>query len=236
MSITDTEQTAAFEADYSDQSGIFNRDSVNTVVTMIGCGGIGASVLPLLVTMGFKHFCLYDKDVVEPRNIATNLIFRAQDMYRPKVDRVKQYLQEFGAETVTAYQEHFEGQHPLSGLVISGVDSMAARKLIWRYVVDNRNVPLYMDGRIGGVYASLLTVEPCNFDHIDWYETHKLFDDSKAAVLPCTQRTVVYPAVFLGTCMAAHLAAWSRGEQSPNQVDMGYYEEYFFQTVDAPQS
>jgi len=220
-----------FEADYSDQTGIFDPSKTKEVVTVIGAGGIGASVLPTILTMGFTRFRLYDSDRIEPRNVTTNLVYRAKDLYEIKVERLKEYLLDNGATEVEIVQELYTGQEPLSGLVISGVDKMSARKEIWQHVVDS-DVFLYMDGRIGGEHATLLTVEPFNAPQAEWYETHWLFDDEQAAPLPCTKRTVVYPAVALGCFMAAYLARWSRGEQMPAQTDINFADpEIFFQTV-----
>lgn len=220
-----------FVADFSDQTAIFDPAKVSNTVTIIGCGGIGASVLPTLVTMGFKKFILIDPDRIEARNVTTNLIFRPQDLSRPKTERVKEYLEEFGAESIETHQESFTGQVPLSGLVISGVDTMSARKEIWQHIVDNTDIPLYLDGRIGGQHMTLLAIEPYDFTHIEWYEEYWLFDDEQAAPLPCTARTIVYPAVALGAFMAAYLAAWSRGETVPTQTDLGFQGEPFFQIV-----
>ena len=181
--------------------------------------------------MGFTRFILWDPDVIEDRNVTTNLIFRPQDLYEVKVERVKQYLLDNGATEVEIRQEAFTGQEPLSGLVISGVDTMSARKKIWQHVVDG-DVFLYMDGRIGGEHATLLVVEPFNPIQVEWYEKYWLFDDEQAATLPCTARTVVYPAVALGTFMAAYLARWSRGVTPPAQTDINFADpEIFFQTI-----
>jgi hypothetical protein len=226
-----TTEGLQFEADFSDQTGIFDPARVSDTVTVIGCGGIGASILPTLLTMGFKQFILFDPDTVEARNVTTNLIFRPRDLFRVKVERVREYLLEYGAESVEIHQELFTGQVPLSGLVISGVDTMSARKEIWEHIADNGDIPLYFDGRIGGEQFTLLTIEPFNPDHTEWYEEHWLFDDSEASTLPCTARTVVYPAVALGAFMAAYLAAWSRGERVPSQTDLNFHGAPFFQTV-----
>ncbi len=220
-----------FEADFSDQIDIFDPTKVSETVTIIGCGGIGASALPTLVTMGFTKFILFDKDLIEPRNITTNPIFRPQDLLRPKVERVREYLLEHGAKSVEIHQEFFTGQAPLKGLVVSGVDSMKARQEIWEHLVMNEDVPLYLDGRIGGQFMTLLSFEPYNPTHIDWYEEHQLRDDKDAAPLPCTARTVAYPAVALGAHMAAYLAAWSRGEKVPVQTDQMFGAVPFFQTI-----
>lgn len=222
-----TGDATKFVANFSDQTGIFDPSKVDEVVTVIGVGGIGASILPTILTMGFRKFRLYDPDVVEDRNVTTNLIFRPQDLFRSKVGRVKEYLLDNGATEVEIVQEHYTGQEPLSGLVISGVDSMSARKEIWQHVVDG-DVFLYLDGRIGGQHATLLTVEPFNPAHTDWYEKYWLFDDAQAVDLPCTARAVVYPAVALGCFMAAFLARWSRGEKIPARMDVNFAEPGIF--------
>jgi hypothetical protein len=219
-----------FVADFGDQTAIFDPSKVSETVTVIGCGGIGASILPTLVTMGFTKFVLWDDDIVVDRNVTTNLIFRPKDLGKFKVDRVKEYLLEYGATSVEIHKEPFSGQQQLTGLVISGVDSMKARQMIWQHVA-NGDVTLYMDGRIGGQNATLLALEPFNFDHTEWYEKHWLFDDDKAAPLPCTARTIVYPAVSLGVYMAAYLAAWSRGEPYPQQTTLGFQGEPYFEVV-----
>ena len=215
-----------FKADYSDQAGLFNPAHVSTPITMIGCGGIGASVLPILLTMGFQEFVLWDGDSVEPRNVTTNLIFRPQDVYRPKVVRVKEHLAEYGGSdvTVTTHQEAYAGQEPLSGIVISGVDSMAARRSIWPHLADNTEVPLYFDGRIGGLQTTLLAFPPFGPAQIRRYETYYLGSDENVAPLQCTQRTIIYPATTLGGFMAEYLRRWSQG----NVADVPFMTELHF--------
>lgn len=38
------------------------------------------------ITMGIRRFVLWDPDQVEPRNVASQLLFRPRDLYRPKVE------------------------------------------------------------------------------------------------------------------------------------------------------
>lgn len=219
------------EIDFSDQTGIFDPTGYAGGLTMIGCGGIGASVLPTIVTMGFTRYVLWDDDQVEPRNVASQLAFRPADLYRPKVEVLSEYLQAYGAVEIETHLEKFTANDPLEGLVISGVDSMAARKEIWQAAAWNTNVPLYFDGRIGGEHFTLLVIEPFNPDDVKWYEDRWLFDDEQAAELPCTQRAIVYPAVALGAFMASLLATWSRGgEKLPRRIDLSM-RDMFFQVV-----
>jgi hypothetical protein len=215
--------TGTFEVDFSDQTGFFNPEEFADTLTLIGCGGIGASILPVLVTMGFKRYVIWDDDVVEPRNVASQMLFAPDDMYRRKVDVAKEYLLKYGATDVEVVTRKFTADDTLEpGVVISGVDSMSARQEIWKAVKDSA-CALYLDGRIGGELMTLLAVEP--FDG-DWYEEDWLFDDAEAAELPCTLRAVVYPAAALGADMAAHLAGFSRGLMPPRRVDRHFGSYY----------
>lgn len=71
LTVTDTEDGVLYEAvhentpDWAYQTGWFDPGKVTSPVTIIGCGGIGSSVAFELITMGFKHFVLYDGDIEE---------------------------------------------------------------------------------------------------------------------------------------------------------------------------
>lgn len=218
--------TPDFKADFSDQTDLFDPDSFAETLTVIGCGGIGATALPVLVTMGFTRYILWDDDVVEPRNVASQLLYKPSDLYRPKVEVAKEYLLAYGATHVDVVQRKFTANDTPEGVVVSGVDSMTARREIWPAIKASIS-PLYLDGRIGSEHMTLLTVEP--FD-AEWYEQRWLFEDSQAAELPCTQRAIIYPAVALGSWMASHIGMWSRGIVPPHRVDQNL-GSHFFQVV-----
>lgn len=217
---------ASSGADFSDQTGIFNPANFAETLTVIGCGGIGGSILPTLVTMGFSRYVLYDDDVVEERNMASTLIYTEKDKGRPKVDVVSEYLLSHGAQDVVTFKRKFESDDEVDGVVISGVDTMAARSEIWEAFRTSMS-PLYLDGRIGGEQFTLLIVEP--FDG-EWYEKRWLFDDSKLLPLPCAQRAIVYPAAALGATMGSVLARWSRNEQLPRRITQ-HMGSFFYQVV-----
>ncbi|MBI3983895.1 ThiF family adenylyltransferase [Candidatus Microgenomates bacterium] len=202
-----------FRPDYSDQTGIFDPAQFGHRLTMIGCGGIGASALLSFATLGIPEMVLWDPDIVEPRNVASQLLFRPSDVLRPKVEVAREILLAYGVAEVEVRQEEFHAEaagDSLQGIVVSGVDSMATRQDIWRALAWNPQVPLYLDGRIGGESFQLNTLDPCDPDAVVWYEQFQLFSDEEGAELPCTERAVVYPAVALGACMTAQIARYHR--------------------------
>ncbi len=220
------------QADFTDQLRIFDPRAHAFQLTMIGIGGIGASALPTLVTLGLDEFVLWDPDRVEERNVASQLLFTPDDVGKRKVNVAKRYLMAYGAQQVVKHRRLFsrEDRDTLDGIVISAVDSMAARREIWGAVKYNGLVPLFMDGRIGGELCVLCTIDPCDPDSVEWYEEFMLFDDAEAEPLPCAERAIVYPAVTLGAVMAAQITRFARGHELQRLFN-GNLECLGFETV-----
>lgn len=208
------------EVDWSDQTGWFDPRKVDTPVTIIGCGGIGSNVAFELVTMGFTRFVLYDDDVVEPRNLASQKAYRRRDLFRPKAEALAEILIEYGAEEVLVRQRYFTADDEIDGSVVIGaVDSMKSRQAIWQ-AVETSDAEIYLDGRLDGEVAQICAVVPYDGD---WYSQQWLFGDELATKGgTCTMRMVVYPATVMAAVMCRHLGNWQRGEaiRQFTQVDM----------------
>lgn len=207
------------DPDFSDQIGLFDPSTFDETVTLIGCGGIGASLLPTLVTMGVKKFILFDPDIVEPRNVASQLIYMREDVYqKPKVEICRDVIEGYYPDAeVEVHQRFFTADDSIdSAVVIGAVDSMAARQEIWQ-AVANSDASLYLDGRIGGEHFSLFAVDPLDGD---WYKDKCLFDDSAVAPLPCAERAIIYTATVLGGIICRHLKEWHQGVQLPDAIHM----------------
>lgn len=216
-----------FSVDYRDQTAIFDPAQFAERVTVIGCGGIGGTLLPILVTMGVRSFRLYDPDFVDPRNVGGGLLYEPPNTYQLKVEVAAEFLRRNGATDVLTHQKLFVPGDELDSVVISGVDSMDARQSIWPAVRDSR-AQIYLDGRIGGLQWTLLAVEP--FDG-EWYERRWLPDESKVAPLPCAARNVVFVSTGLAAEIGSHLARFSRGERLPQRVERHYGNGDFFQVI-----
>lgn len=161
-------------------------------IHLIGVGGIGSVVLPPLMRMAPQQVVLWDHDDVEPHNLDYQLIYRPDDIGRPKVEAALGYLERQGLTSganVTLRRERVTGDHAneLSGIVIMAVDSMAARFDIFKAVCHNPAVLYMLDGRTGGSQFDCFCIEICDLTQVDFYE-RLLFPDSQAAPLPCGGR------------------------------------------------
>lgn len=188
---------------YVDQLGFFDPLEYATPIHVIGAGGIGSAVAVQLGKLGVRELHVWDEDVVEGKNIPGQLPYRPSDIGRPKVEALSAYFVRQEMETrVFAHREMVGPNTDLRGLVISGVDSMAARIDIWEAVRDNPFVPLYIDGRVGGEYLQLLTVDPIDPDSAASY-ARWLFDDNDDPELECSMRAVCFvPGTLAGYIVA----------------------------------
>jgi hypothetical protein len=184
-------------------------DLADLRVTVIGAGGIGSPTTLALAKMGVSHIVVYDDDSVELHNLP-NQLYRFSDLGKAKVEGLKEICQDYAGVLIETKPERFDaGQHSLSGVVVSGVDTMAARKEIWQRVKYNPAVSLYIEARMGAEVARIHTIR--------WYET-TLYSDEEAVEAPCTARAVIYCAFMIASLVANQVKKFARAESLAREV------------------
>lgn len=216
---------------YADQQQIFDPDQFTWPVHVIGLGGIGSALVLPLVKLGLRsELHLWDDDAtVEPHNIPAQLLYRRSDVGKPKAATTVEILEPYCEPQckLVPHAERVTKDTPLSGVVISGVDSMASRQAIWEALQFNTNVPLYIDGRIGGEQIQLFTANPSDLDEIAFYEGW-LFEDSEGSTLPCAARTVIGPPVTLAGLIITQLTRFARGLPTKRNISMHVKDTQIF--------
>lgn len=210
-------------ASYADQRDIFDPSEFSWPVHVIGLGGIGSALVLPLVKLGLRsELHLWDDDaLIEPHNIPAQLLYRQSDIGKPKAATAAEILAPYCEPQckLVPHAEKVNQDTALSGVVIGGVDSMTSRKAIWEAIQFNPEVPLYIDGRIGGEQFQLFTANPSDLDDIEFYQGW-LFDDSEGAPLPCAARTVIGPPVTLAGMIITQLTRFARGLSTKRFVNM----------------
>lgn len=179
--------------DHTRHSGIFNASGLN--VTLVGAGGIGAITALGLAKTGIKSLVVYDGDTVSPENLPTQL-HRLGDLGRKKVFGLEEVIQMFSDDTqVFPTDERIDGTQPLNGeLIISAVDSIAARKQIWRAVQMGFN-SWYFDARMAAEEFHLYCVNTRNGRGL-WYDAMiSAEDDSRIPDISCTEKATFHCAL-----------------------------------------
>jgi molybdopterin/thiamine biosynthesis adenylyltransferase len=221
--------------DYGDQRAIFDPSEFSWPVHIIGVGGIGSALFLPLLKLGISELHVWDPDVVEPHNIPAQLLYRQSDVGISKVECLRAFGQWIEAECeVVSHRQPVTEDTELSGIVISGVDSMASRKQIWEAVRRNAtDVAFYLDARIGGEQFELYSLCPCDPKESQTYEDNWLVSDEQTLELPCAARTVIHPPVVLAGEVVAHLTRFYR--QLPvNQFLVGHLRTDQFITEGVP--
>jgi molybdopterin/thiamine biosynthesis adenylyltransferase len=184
-------------------------------VTVIGVGGIGSPAALALSKMGVEKITVYDTDTIEDHNLP-NQMYRISDLNKLKVEATKDICLDFAGITINTYNEQFEKQQ-VDGIVISGVDTMKSREMIWKRMRYNPAVKLYIDARMGAEVCKICTIKTCDPDDVKWYEK-TLFPDEKASEEPCTAKSVIYNTFTIAGLIASQVKKFVRSQPLAREI------------------
>lgn len=203
----------------SRQQDLFRPEQALSPVTLIGAGGVGSAIGLLLAKMGVPKLAVFDFDTVEEHNLPSQL-YRREDIGRPKVEALAEIAKSFADGQIEPRAERFADQ-PLTGLVISAVDSMDVRLSIWERLRFNPDVELYVDTRMGANLAVIHCVRPCDPDDVKRYERH-LYPSSEASDIPCTARAIVYNTFGVASMVGSIVRKWWLDGGVPRSLQMDF--------------
>lgn len=202
--------------DYWRQLDLVTPEDLNLPITIAGAGGIGSPTALALAKMGCSRLTVYDPDIVEPHNLP-NQFYRLEDAARPKVEALRDVIRAFTGFEIVAIPEAVSEQR-LQGLVISGVDSMAARRAIWNGAIRYRShVELYIDARMGAEVCRIYSIRPADPDDVRAYEL-SLYDDAHATEDPCTAQAIIYNVFAIAGLIANQVKKHAKAERFDREI------------------
>jgi len=204
--------------DFRRQQDLLVPEEFTLPVRIIGVGGIGSWVALCISKMGCLNPTLVDSDHAEPHNIP-NQFYRVEgDIGRPKVEALREHLKVFsGAEAEIICAKAPSDNVPLDGIVISGVDSMQARKEIWKAIRWNPQVSYYLDGRMGAFILELYTIRPCDEEDVAFYE-ETLVGDDEVPDLVCTAQAIAFTVFSMAGEVGAQVYKILKREPFPWKI------------------
>ena len=207
--------------DYWRQTDIVDIERLKTIhINVIGVGGIGSPTTICLTKMGIKNVSVWDDDKVEPHNLP-NQFYREEDLGKHKVEALNEICKSFSGTELTVTKERVtEKSPPFSGIVISGVDSMAARKVIWQILRWCTTVPLYIDARMAAETMKIISIRPTDMDDISWFEKNELYDDEAAVQDTCTAQAIIYNTFSIASLITNQIKKFVMNEQIQREVIM----------------
>lgn len=203
--------------DFTRQRDWYDSMSSSHTLTVIGGGGIGSLFTMLAGKLGINKIKVYDDDLVEAHNLP-NQFFALNDFGHTKVDSLGRAVEAFTVSEFEGFAERVTAETRLAGIVVSGVDSMAARQEIAKAVYANRfNVSQYWDARLGGEKIVIYSVNPK--DPEQWaFFMKTLHSDEEAVQDPCTRRSVIDVMGHVGSHLLTGVRKFLAGEQPPGMV------------------
>lgn len=185
------------------QSDLIPHGLLSQQITLIGAGAIGSFTVLALTKMGFHRIHVYDFDEVSDANMSCQW-FRTKDIGKPKVEALKELIQDFTEIPIDISNERYDGKQPLNGIVITSVDSMEVRKTIWEAAKKSDNVSWVIDPRMAAEYGLSFVMNPRDAKDIKAYET-TLYTDENAVQEPCTAKSTMYTATLMAGYVAKHV-------------------------------
>ncbi len=172
------------------QLDIIPLEILATPITIIGAGAIGSWTAKALARMGFEHLTVLDDDKVDTLNLNAQG-YKLSDVGVPKVHALATAIADETGIKIESHQARYEGG-AFAGIVISAVDNMATRKLVWEEHACSFGTLAVIDPRMGAEQAMLFVAKPG-----DEHYPKSLYSDDDAVREPCTAKATIYTAYLL---------------------------------------
>ncbi len=190
-------------------------------VTLVGAGGIGSNVAPLLAKLGVERLTVYDDDVVEPVNLAMQN-FGPEDLGKSKAAVVGRSVTRLNPQVELDLRlRRFAQGDLLDGFIIAAVDSMQSREVVFDEVMRQRErIPLFIDGRFDrrfNEFVDLYAVDPKNEDDVKRYRGC-LFSDSAAFSAPRPEKISAHTPYVLAGLIGCIIARFVHEGRHPWKV------------------
>ncbi|OSI16304.1 HesA/MoeB/ThiF family protein [Neisseria dumasiana] len=193
---------------------------------VVGCGGLGAAVLPYLAAAGVGHLIIADHDTIDSTNLQRQITFTEADIGLSKAEVMAGRLKNINSRTrISALNEQLTEERLTDlmagvSIAIDCCDNFATRQAVNRASVATRTplvsgAAVRFEGQLA-VYRPDLTDSPC-------YAC--LFDGKHADDGACAVFGVFSPLVgIIGTTQAAEALKILAGIGSPSHGTLSVYD------------
>lgn len=184
------------DAHLTRQAEIIPSEVLDVPITVVGAGAVGSFTVLALAKMGFSKLTVYDFDKIEIENM-NNQFYPLAWVGEYKVLALSEMVQEFTGILIEANDRRYTPEETVApGIIITAVDSMAARKMIWGMHKMRYEVVAYIDPRMSSEAALLYTMNTMNQTDITDYEK-TLYTDEQGVQEPCTAKATMYTSLLI---------------------------------------
>lgn len=173
---------------------------IDSPIHILGAGGIGSWTALLLAKMGCVDLSVYDDDVVEDHNVASQC-YKENQLGQEKLVALGDNIKEQSGVEIKTYAIQHENKIR-DGLVIIAVDSMEARISI-NDKLQGKNVHI-IDGRMGGLQLEVYVKSIA-----DYHKT--LVNPLDVDVEACTARAISFNCSVVAGIIANYVRQYFNG-------------------------
>lgn len=173
-------------------------------IYIVGCGAIGSFVALELAKMGITQIEVWDNDTVSIENMS-NQFFRFSDIDKNKAKALHDLVFDFTGVKIKYHETKFEqgtACHVVfnneDAIMISAVDSMAIRALIYNDIKSNeleQHVKYIIDPRMSAEAYLQFVADMTVAKSMDNY-AKTLYSDENAVAERCTAKSTIYTATL----------------------------------------
>lgn len=206
--------------DFTRQSTLIPDGIGKMTVSIVGCGAVGSHLAEVLCKVGANNITIYDFDTVEAHNLP-NQGFYLDDIGKKKVHAIRDRLNNGAGAQITAVDAVYDGAEFETHVVVSAVDSMAARKKIFTAWVRSPASKIFVDGRMGARLGRVFLVNKDVEGSVGDYAA-TLTTDEQAFQEPCTARATIFCAYGLAAFMCSALIGWVLREVQETELSVDF--------------
>lgn len=202
--------------DYTRQIGILPPNKIQGVkIVLIGVGGIGSPLGFTFGKMGFEDLEVWDFDTLVRHNLP-NQLYKLRQLGDRKAEAFAENVAEYAQTKVKAIPKRYDGS-PLSGIVISAVDSIEARREIWEGIKKSPKVSFYVEARMAGELFQVNTVRMNDPAEVAKYED-KMKTKVRVYKAPCTAGAIFYTVMCSAGVIGGLIKSYVCDQETPTGI------------------
>ena len=161
---------------------------------LVGLGGIGSQLVPLLSIMGWKKITGWDHDMLEEHNLSTTM-YPQGTLGKSKAEVAENVSNMYSVKpgNNAFFQEYYDETSPTLPKIITCLDNMEGRLVAYNKWLEQSNREFFIDLRMGAMAMEIITATKENDDYLDsWLPSHEISEE------PCTMKHTIFTASIVG--------------------------------------
>ena len=165
-----------------------------TKIGIVGLGGIGSQLVPLLSIMGFDSIHGWDFDTLEEHNLSTTM-YPQGALGKTKAEVAGNIAKLYAAkpDKMHFHNEYYDESSATMPNMIVCTDDMESRLVAYNKWLEQDNRKLFLDLRMGAMAMEIVTTTKEQDSYLDtWVPTHTVTQE------PCTMKHTIFTASIVG--------------------------------------